>query len=278
MLWSTLNATAQSILLNFQELIFECVQKTSPDKNYYAEKQGDDFHYLTQILFPLMNGIISFDSDPQLIDAKCELLKNQFKEKSYPLTWFWPHDIDLPQPVESIFAKQDFYPMGKYTSVAVEAKKVRNLSIKLNKEAATINLVEKEEQFEDFMQITKDVYGMPSDSLSAMTRLYSAYLFSDKIKLYLAEVESKPVATLLGFHDNDTLGLYNGATLEAYRKQGLLTALMINAVKDAPTANYVVAQLMAAQNARGICDKLGFKEYAHFIPLCHGFDLNAISA
>lgn len=277
MLWPTLNATAQSILLNFQKLVFECVQHTNPDKNYYAEKQEGDFYYLTQILFPLMNGIISFDSDPQVINAKCELLKNQFKEKNYPLTWFWPHDMDLPQPVESVFAKQGFHSMGKYTSVAVEAEKIRNLPIKLNKEA-TIKLVEREDQFEAFIQIAKDVYDVSSDSLSAMIRLYSAYKSSDKIKLYLAEVESKPVATLLGFHDNNTLGLYNGATLEAYRKQGLLTALMINAVKDAPAANYVVAQLMAAQNARGVCDKLGFKEYAHFIPLCYGFDLNAISA
>jgi hypothetical protein len=277
MLWPKLNATAQSILLNFRELIFECVQHTNPDKNYYAEKQEGGFHYLTQILFPLMNGIISFDSDPQVINAKCELLKNQFKEKSYPLTWFWPHDMDLPQPVESVFAKQGFHPMGKYTSVAVEAEKVRNLPIKLNKEA-TIKLVETKDQFEAFMQITKDVYGIHSDSLSAMTRLYSAYKSSDKIKLYLAEVDAKPVATLLAFHDNNTLGLYNGATLDTYRKQGLLTALMINAVKDVPAANYVVAQLMAAQNARGVCDKLGFKDYAHFIPLCYGFDINAISA
>lgn len=36
--------------------------------------------------------------------------------------------------------------------------------------------------------------------------------------------------------------------------------------------------LMAAQNARGVCDKLGFKDYSHFIPLCYGFNLNAISA
>lgn len=45
MLWSKLNATAQSILLNFQEVVFECIQKTIPDKNYYAEKQGDDFQF-----------------------------------------------------------------------------------------------------------------------------------------------------------------------------------------------------------------------------------------
>ncbi len=277
MLWQKLDATAQSILLNFQELIFECVQHTSPDKNYYAEREASDFYYLTQILFPLMNGVISFSSDPEEIHAKCELLKNRLKEKNYPLTWFWPHDMDLPEAVESIFTKQKFYSMGKYTSVAVEAGKIKELPVRLNEKSA-IRLVEKEDQLEAFMQITKEVYGVASASLSAMARLYSAYKTSAKIQLYLAEVDKKPVATVLSFHDKNTVGLYHGATLEAYRKQGLLTALIINAVKNVPTANFVVAQLMAAQNARGVCDKLGFKEYAHFIPLCYGYDLNAISA
>jgi len=277
MLWSQLNATAQSILLNFQEFFFECVRHTNPDKNYYVEKHEGDFYFLTQILFPLMNGMISFDSDPQVINAKCEQLKKRFKENNCPLTWFWPHDTDLPQSVESVFIKHGFQSMGKYTSVAGEAKKIRSLPIKLNHKTV-IHLVERDDQMEDFMQITKDVFNMPADSLSAMARLFSAYKSSDKIKLYLAVVESKPAATLLGFHDNDILGLYNGATLEAYRKQGLLTALIINAVKDASSANAVAAQLMAAQNARGVCDNLGFKEYAHFIPLCYGYDVNTISA
>jgi hypothetical protein len=52
----------------------------------------------------------------------------------------------------------------------------------------------------------------------------------------------------------------------------------MHATINEPSANYVVAQLMSAQNARGVCDQLGFKEYAQFIPLCYGFDLNTISA
>ena len=186
--------------------------------------------------------------------------------------------MDLPADVASIFAKQEFYSMGKYACVAVAAEKIKKLPIQLN-EKATIHLVGKENQVEAFMQITKEVYDIASDSLAAMARLYRAYKTSDKYKLYLAEVDKKPVAVLASFHDENThtLGLYNSGTLEAYRKQGLLTALAIHAVKNAPTINNVVAFLMAAQNARGVADKLGFKEYAHFISLCYGYD-NAISA
>jgi hypothetical protein len=36
MLWQKLDATAQSILLNWQELMFECIQHSNPDENYYA--------------------------------------------------------------------------------------------------------------------------------------------------------------------------------------------------------------------------------------------------
>ena len=86
MLWQKLDATAQSILLNWQELMFECIQHTDPDKNYYAERQSGDFYYMTQVLFPLMNGVISFASDPRGIRDKCKQLKDRFKEKNYPIT------------------------------------------------------------------------------------------------------------------------------------------------------------------------------------------------
>lgn len=276
MLWQNLNTIGQSILLNFQERIFECIEHSNPDKNYFAVKQNGDFYYSTQVLFPLMNGILCFDSDPQVIHTKCEALKNRFKGKNYPLTWIWPHDIDLPQPVESIFTKQGFQSMGKFISVAVEGEKIRSLPIKMNN-SITIRLVTDDKQFKAFMQIIKNVYNLCDISLATMSRFYSAYKFSNKIKLYLAEVDSKPAATLLSFHNKNILGLYKGATLPAYRGQGLLTALMINAAKNVPDANYVVAQLMSAQNARGVCNNLGFKEYAHYIPLCYGYDLKTIS-
>ena len=83
---------------------------------------------------------------------------------------------------------------------------------------------------------------------------------------------------MLSYQHQNTLGLYNGATLDSYRKRGLLTALILHAVKNASQVDYIVAQLMAAQNAKGVCDQLGFKEYSHFYPLCFGFNLDEIHA
>lgn len=38
------------------------------------------------------------------------------------------------------------------------------------------------------------------------------------------------------------------------------------------SVNYVVAQLMASQNAKGIVDQFGGEVYSHFTPICAGFN------
>lgn len=66
--------------------------------------------------------------------------------------------------------------------------------------------------------------------------------------------------------------------LEPYRKRGLLTNLTIHAVENDATSEYVVAQLMASQNAKGICEQLEAKTYTHFTPFCFGFNLDEMKA
>lgn len=276
MLWHQQNFLAKSIFLNFQHLINECIENTNPTKEYFFEKEGNDFYFSSQVPFPLMNGIISEAYEIKDINEKCKEFKEKFKGASYPITWFWIHDI-LPVSIDEVFNSHDLKSMGKYTSVAVERKNIQEFSSNLNKEAA-IALVETDEQFKDFLEITKIVYGMSDNALPFMAHLYSAYKKSSHIKLYLASINDRPVSTLLSYQNENTLGLYNGATLEAHRKAGLLTSLILKAVTDAPQIDYVVAQLMAAQNAKGVCDQLGFKAYSHFYPFCFGYNLEEIHA
>lgn len=277
MLWQQLEPIAQSILLNFQGLMSECIRYTNPNKDYYFETVGGETYFSSQIQFPLMNGVISFAHEQNDINAKCDSLINRFKETTCPVTWFWPHDMSVPEDIESVFTKHGFSSMGEYISIAVEGEKVRDLSINLNKDVV-IQLVENDKQFFEFIQITQEVYGMPEHAVPNMSRLYSAYKYTNNIRLYLALVNGKPASTLLCYQQKNILGIYNGATLESYRKQGLLTALIIHALKDAPTSDYVVAQLMASQNAKGVCDQLGFKTYSHFTPFCFGFNLDEMHA
>jgi hypothetical protein len=276
MFWHQLNPTAKSIFLNYQYFLDECIQNTNPTKEYFFEKNKNDLYFATEVPFPLMNGIISEAYEIEDIKQKCETLKEKFKGASYPITWFWIHDT-LPVEIEEVFNAHGLKSMGRYTSIALENKDRQKYLINFDKDVS-INLVKTEEQFQDFLEIIKVVYGMSDDAIPLMARLYSAYKKSSNIKLYLASINNCPVSTLLSYQHGNILGFYDGATLETHRKKGLLTSLMLNVIKESPQIDYFVAQLMAAKNAKGVCDQLGFKEYSHFYPFCFGYKLDEIPA
>lgn len=276
MFWHQLNPTAKSIFLNYQYFLDECIQSTNPTKECFFEKNGNDFYFATQVPFPLMNGIISEANEIEDIKEKCKTFKEKFKGAHYPITWFWIHDT-LPIEIEKVFNAHDLKSMGRYTSIALENKNRQKYSLSLNKEVS-INIVKTEEQFQDFLEITKVVYGMPNEALPFMAHLYSAYKNSNNIKLYLASINNCPAATLLSYEHENIIGLYDCATLETHRKKGLLTSLILNVIKESPHVDYFVAQLMAEKNAKGVCDQLGFKEYSHFYPFCFGYNIDEIHA
>lgn len=64
------------------------------------------------------------------------------------------------------------------------------------------------------------------------------------------------------------IGLYNGATLPKAQKKGLCRALIQNAIKEAKGlgAEYAIAQLMAPGMAKGLTEKMGFKNYCRLLP------------
>lgn len=276
-MWQQMDATSQAIFLNFLNLFEDSILHTKPDKSYFFERQHDDILFASQIPFPLMNGIVSFAYAPQAIETKCQTLLNRFALQDYPITWYWPHSVDIPPDVAAIFTKYGFVSLGNYLSVAMQADTIRHHTATLRANMA-IQLVKTQTQFADFLSINQDVYGVPEAALNSMARLYSAYQHSPNIKLYLAYVDNKPCSTLLCYTRQDTLGLYNGATLPAFRKQGLLSNLIINALQEAPHVHYAVAQLMASQNAKGIVEQFGGKACAHFTPLCAGFNLAGMKA
>lgn len=120
-MWQQLDSTSQAIFLNLLGLFEECILHTNPDQHYYFEKQDGDIYFSSQIPFPLMNSMVSYTANPQEIDTKCDALLNRFKTSSCPITWYWPHAVDMPKEVAAVFDKHGFQSMGNYLSIAVES-------------------------------------------------------------------------------------------------------------------------------------------------------------
>jgi GNAT superfamily N-acetyltransferase len=81
------------------------------------------------------------------------------------------------------------------------------------------------------------------------------------LKLFLACLDEKPVATSLLFTHQDTAGIYYVSTLPAYRNRGCGLSVTKAAMRSAKAAGFNEVILQATPMGERIYKRTGFKEY-----------------
>ena len=82
--------------------------------------------------------------------------------------------------------------------------------------------------------------------------------------LYVGYVDSEPVATALTYTGDGTVGIYNVATREAWRRRGFGAAITRHAILEAAAAGATVAILQSSAAGRGVYESLGFREVMRY--------------
>ena len=82
--------------------------------------------------------------------------------------------------------------------------------------------------------------------------------------LYVGYVDGEPVATALTYTGDATVGIYNVATREAWRRRGYGAAITRHAILDAAAAGATVAILQSSAAGRGVYESLGFREVMRY--------------
>ena len=82
--------------------------------------------------------------------------------------------------------------------------------------------------------------------------------------LYVGYVDGEPVATALTYTGDATVGVYNVATREAWRRRGFGAAITRHAILDAAAGGATVAILQSSAAGRGVYESLGFREVMQY--------------
>ena len=85
-------------------------------------------------------------------------------------------------------------------------------------------------------------------------------LTSENQTFYIGYLDGKPVGVCLPVLSDDVAGIYAVATLAEYRKKGVSTTIMKQAITDARKAGYQTVALQVAANsyAQSFYEGLGF--------------------
>ena len=86
----------------------------------------------------------------------------------------------------------------------------------------------------------------------------SALRESAPFRHYIGYLDGQPAGAATAFYDNDTIGIYNVATMEAFRRRGIGAALTAHALREGQAAGARLAVLQASQMGLGVYRSLGF--------------------
>lgn len=201
--------------------------------------------------------IIHIDGN-NLSNHELEKALVHFDQRKFPYC-IWIHQEKLSLAVKEIFKNNNLTEQNQEVGMALN---LREYSPEKKELHANVKVVNSQVMINDYAKVIAENW-TPADI--NVLRYYELtalkYLEDDKITLLAYYQDQKPVSTVELFaSDEETIGLYGFATLEAYRGQGIGSTLMTFALNRAKAMGYKTAILQASEDGLGIYRRYGFKE------------------
>ncbi len=258
------NFTYHSIISNLISVMTAAVQFSDHEGAELDHLHGS-LQYYSGCGYPLFNGI--FHNYKQMPDASANLdtAIHYFSERAIPFIWWWLDQAAIPNDISHELGAKGFSHLGDFQLMAAPIEKTYSENIS---EKIQIKKIDNDQDYQIFLGIICEVFNLCDSIRQDFAAMYQSYGGHGKFIHYLGYIDGIPAATGTVFMEGNIAGLYNGATLPQARQNGLCSALIINAMREAKLAGceYAVTQLMANAAAKSLCEKIGFKNYGCIKP------------
>ena len=183
-----------------------------------------------------------------------------YRARKCLFTWLtWPHDDDaaeLTQALEAIGLEKVDEISGMSLSLTdwtYEAPSIPGFVIEPIRTPSEMNR---------FRDIVPSVFGLEGEAGEVFVQISEAAAFCENavFRHYVGFLDGEPAAAVTAVHDGETIGIYNVATLEAYRRRGLGGALTAHALREGQAAGGRLAVLQASRMAKSVYQAIGFND------------------
>lgn len=201
-------------------------------------------------------------------DAKeIRKLKKSYSDLKLPF-WWWVYLSGKSKTTKEMLLKEGFSCRDAIPCMAVDLDSMQ--SKKQNAEDVEILFVQHAGELKLWEEISFAGFEMPVETGNQYNKFVKAFNLGKKSpqKLFLAYWKGKPVASALLFLQDDMAGLYFVSTLAEYRKRGIASALIRDAMRFAKSSGCKYCALQSSKEGIKVYLKAGFKEYCRAEVYC----------
>lgn len=176
----------------------------------------------------------------------------------------WITEENLTENVRQFFTQNKLTQQNKEAGMVLDLNTYEPLQNDLHDHIAE---VKNEQQLADYAGVIANNWNPPDQNVLDYYRQSGGRYLDEKneILLFVFYFDGVPVCTVELFpSDEETIGLYGLATLEAYRGRGIGSALMSFSLNKAKALGYKKAILQASDDGIRIYRRLGFETLTYY--------------
>jgi len=208
--------------------------------------------YYTDIPFPLCNVVFDARFDPDRAAEQTRAVLEDYIARGLPFLWWATPSTTSPELervcAEAGMVREDVPGMHRPLDGPVEVRLPERLDIR----------VTTEDQLEVLTHTVLDGFDMPAFLLEPLQEFYRG-LDETKLVNVLASLDGQPVACGSTYITGTTAGVYNIATLEAFRGRGIgyaVTAWLMNHAHERGCTETI---LHASPDGLPVYERLGYE-------------------
>jgi GNAT superfamily N-acetyltransferase len=229
-----------------------------PGVEYHASP--DMIRYIGGISFPLCNSIMKANFPAGDPAGRIKEALTPIQSRGLPMLW-WTGPATKPADLGAHLERQGLTPAESVPCMGIDLRSIKEN--RLEASGLVIREVQNREDLHAWLEIFGVVFEVPDVAVDFFRRAMSyAGLRPDlPYRHYLGLWEDKPVACSSVYLGTDSAGIYNVATIPAFRSRGIGSIMTKWPMLVAKERGYGIAILHSSAMGLPVYEKLGFREY-----------------
>ncbi len=216
---------------------------------------------ISPIPSPLFNSIMDAHLDLEIVDTTIEHIKADAHTREVSVLW-WVGPSTLPGNLDECLVANGFTIDGDSPGMAVDLSRLNGDLPKL--EGLTISEAQDDNGLRAWCLAMIQGFEAPAGLVDFIAGYWYDFLhpvYNHVVKIYLARLEGKPVATSLLQLGAGVAGIYSVATLPEARRKGIGAQVTLAPLVEARRMGYKAGVLAASEMGYPIYRSLGFQDY-----------------